>query len=168
MDYELEIMTFDNCADAYEIDRTDIPYRFVEDVPTLISTLKYGADNNLAGHAFLAKLDGNTIATIMLGEGITGPADPVELQNRPFYRLMFFVIDKRYRGQGYGTKILEDAIGRIYDEFGERPILLEVQKENEAAAQFYERNGFRKTTYKIGDDRYFVRNTDEEEKTEYE
>ena len=157
MDIQLEIMTFDNCSDAYEIDRTDIPYEFVEDVPTLIGTLEYGADNKLIGHAFLVKHDGNNIGTIMLGEGIVGDADPFELQNRPFYRLMFFVIGKRYRSQGIGARVLEEAIRRIYGEFGERPVLLEVREENVAAAKFYERTGFWKTKYKIDDDYYFVR-----------
>ena len=157
MNFELVVMTFDNCEEAYEIDRTDIPYKYVEDVPTLIETLEYGAENNLIGHAFLVKMDGKSIATIMIGEGRVGDADPFELQNRPFYRLMFFVVDKRYRNLGFGTGILEEAINSIYSEYGKRPILLEVQEENEGAARFYERNGFIQTSYKIGDDYYFVR-----------
>ena len=44
-----------------------------------ISTLKYGADNNLIGHAFLAKLYGNTIATIMLDEDIKRAKDFIEI-----------------------------------------------------------------------------------------
>ena len=120
MNFELEVMTFDNCDKAYEIERSDIPYKFVEDVPTLIDTLEYGAENDLIGHAFLAKVDDKAVATIMIGEGIVGDADPFELQDRPFYRLMFFVVDKRYRGQGIGTEILEESIKRIYSEYGER------------------------------------------------
>ena len=50
-------------------DRSDIPYKFVEDVPMLISTLEYGAENDLIGHAFLVKTEGKAIATIMIGEG---------------------------------------------------------------------------------------------------
>ena len=153
----LEELTFENIDKAYEIDRADIPYDFVEDVPTLAEILKYGAENALIGHAYLAVYDGKPIGTIMLGEGIVGDADPDELQDRPFYRLMFFVIDKNYRGQGLGAKIMEEAISRIYDEFGERPILLEVQEDNKNAARFYEKNGFTRTTYKVGNDYYFVR-----------
>ena len=81
IDIEIDVMTFENCEKAYEIDRSDIPYNYVEDVPTLIRTMEYG----------------------------------------------------------------------------ERPILLEVQQENESAARFYERNGFKRTSYRIEDDYYFVR-----------
>ena len=156
---ELELieLTFDNINKAYEIDRTDIPYDFVEDVQTLSDIMKYGSDNNLIGHAYLAEYGGKPIGTIMLGEGIVGDADPEELQNRPFYRLMFFVLDKNYRGNGLGAEMMEEAISRIYKEFGERPILLEVQQSNEKAARFYEKNGFIKTTYSVGNDNYFVR-----------
>ena len=59
MNFELDVMTFDNCEEAYGIDRSDIPYKFVEDVPMLISTLEYGAENDLIGHAFLGYLSGN-------------------------------------------------------------------------------------------------------------
>ncbi|MBO4846120.1 MAG: GNAT family N-acetyltransferase [Lachnospiraceae bacterium] len=157
MNITLEEMSFDNCQKAYDIDRSDIPYSFVEDVDTLISTLRYGAENDLIGHAYLAKYDDRYIATIMIGEGISGDADPLEVQNIPFYRLMFFVIDKSYRGQGLGTAILNEAIDRIYQEFGKRPLVIEVQNENENAARFYERNGFVKTKYTVGDDRYYIR-----------
>ena len=150
-------LTFENIDKAYEIDRTDIPYDYVEDVQTLADIMKYGADNNLIGHAYLAEYGGKPIGTIMLGEGIVGDADPAELQNRPFYRLMFFVLDKDYRGNGLGTEMMEEAISRIYSEFGKRPILLEVQQNNEKAARFYEKNGFMKTTYSVGNDNYFVR-----------
>ena len=157
MNLTLEEISFDNCEKAYEIDRSDIPYSFVEDVDTLIETLKYGAENDLIGHAYLAKYDEKYIATIMIGEGIVGDADPLEVQNRPFYRLMFFVIDRAYRGKGFGTMILNEAIARIYSEFGKRPVVIEVQKENENAARFYLRNGFVKTKYTVEDDRYYIR-----------
>jgi ribosomal protein S18 acetylase RimI-like enzyme len=93
----------------------------------------------------------------MIGEGLVGDKDPEEVQERPFYRLMFFVLDKAYRGQSLGSKVLEAAISRAYEDFGVRPIVLEVQKDNENAARFYERNGFTRTSYRVGDDYYFVR-----------
>ena len=157
MNYELEIMTFDNCEKAYEIDRSDVPDEFVEDVQTIKSALEFGAENNLIGHAFLVKIDDKAAATIMIGEGLVDEEDPDELKIRPFYRLMFFVVDKKYRNFGLGSKIIEDAIERIYNEYGERPILISVHKENERAARFYERNGFIRTSYKYDDDIYFVR-----------
>lgn len=150
-------MNFDNCDKAYEIDRSDISYSFVEDVPTLIDILEYGAENDLIGHAFMVMVNDRCVGTIMIGEGLVGDKDPEEVQERPFYRLMFFVLDKAYRGQGLGSKVLEAAISRAYEDFGVRPIVLEVQKDNENAARFYERNGFTRTSYRVGDDYYFVR-----------
>ena len=157
MEFELVKMNFDNCDKAYEIDRSDIPYSFVEDVPTLIDILEFGAENDLTGHAFMVMVNDRCVGTIMIGEGLVGDKDPDEVQERPFYRLMFFVLDKEYRGQGLGSKVLEAAISRAYEDFGERPIVLEVQKNNENAARFYERNGFERTSYRVGDDYYFVR-----------
>ena len=157
MEFELVKMSFDNCDKAYEIDRSDIPYSFVEDVPTLIDILEYGAENDLIGHAFMVMVNDRCVGTIMIGEGLVGDKDPEEVQDRPFYRLMFFVLDKAYRGQGLGSKVLEVAISRAYEDFGVRPIVLEVQKDNENAARFYERNGFTRTSYRVGDDYYFVR-----------
>lgn len=157
MEFELVKMNFDNCEKAYEIDRSDIPYSFVEDVPTLIDILEYGAENDLTGHAFMVMVDDRCVGTIMIGEGLVGDKDPDEVQERPFYRLMFFVLDKEYRGQGLGSKVLEAAISRAYEDFGVRPIVLEVQKDNENAARFYERNGFTRTSYRVGEDYYFVR-----------
>lgn len=157
MNIELEKITFDNCERAYEIDRSDIPYAFVEDVPTLIEILKYGAENELIGNAFLVKSDDRCIGTIMLGEGLVGEMDPDEVQDIPFYRLMFFVLDKAYRGKGIGSEVMEKAIEITFNDFGKRPIVLEVQKDNEKAAHFYECNGFERTNYRVGDDFYFMR-----------
>ena len=157
MDYELEEITFDNVEKAYEIDRTDIPEAFVDGVPNLIENLEYGRDHNCIGHAFLINKDGRTIGTILLGEGIVWETDPPELNETPFYRLVFFVLDKNYRGQGIGEKVLEETIQRVYEDFGECPILLGVHKDNEAAARFYERHGFTKTPYMENQDCYYMR-----------
>lgn len=152
-----EKMTFDNAEKAYEIDRSDIPYSTVEDVPTLINTLKFGAEYDLIGHAFLISTNGKYIGTIMMGEGIFCDTDPEQFEDIPFYRIMFFVLDKDHRSKGYGSRIIEETIRRVYDEYGERPILLEVQEDNEDAMRFYENNGFVKTKYMEGDDYFFVR-----------
>lgn len=56
-DFTLEDLTFENCNKAYEIDRSDISDDFVDDVPTLIATLKFGFENKLKGHAYLITKD---------------------------------------------------------------------------------------------------------------
>lgn len=42
-----------------------------------------------------------------LTEAIEWETDPPEMKREPFYRLMGFVIDKKYRGKGIGSKALE-------------------------------------------------------------
>lgn len=79
------------------------------------------------------------------------------MSSEPFYRLMGFVVDKRFRGKGIGGKVLEMAISRVYEEFGERPIALGCHKDNHLAAKFYINHGFRKTAYMEGDDIYYLR-----------
>lgn len=82
---------------------------------------------------------------------------PEEMKGVPFYRLMGFVIDKRYRNNGIGGCVLESEIKRIYDEFGVRPIALGVHKDNMGAERFYLRHGFRKTESMEGNDDYYLR-----------
>ena len=158
MDFILEDLTFENCDKAYEIDRTDIPNAFVDDVPTLIDTLKFGYENKLKGHAFLITKDNRAIGTILLGTGLYCDTDPQELKDKPFYRLVFFVLDKNFRGKDLGSKILKTTIENVYNDFGKHPIVLGVHKDNEKAARFYLKNGFTKTSCMDGDDYCFIRN----------
>ncbi|MBO4650664.1 MAG: GNAT family N-acetyltransferase [Clostridiales bacterium] len=157
MDYELVEITFDNVEKAYEIDRSDIPEAFVDGVPNLIENLEYGRDHKCIGHAFLINKDERTIGTILLGEGIFWDTDPLDLKDRDFYRLVFFVLDKNYRSRGIGAKVLEETVKRVYQDFGECPIVLGVHKDNKDAARFYERHGFKKTDFMEGNDYYYIR-----------
>ena len=162
MDITLEPLTFENCNRAYEIDRSDIPDAFVDNVPTLIETLKFGFENNLKGHAFLITKDAHAIGTILLGEGLFCPNDPKELKAHPFYRLVFFVLDKNFRSQGYGSQIIETTIKKVFTDFGKRPIILGVHKDNKKAEKFYLNHGFVKTSYIDEDDFCFILNSDDE------
>ena len=158
IDFTLENLTFENCSRAYEIDRSDIPDDFVDDVPTLIDTLKFGFENNLKGYAFLITKDGKPIGTILLGEGLFCENDPQEVKDKPFYRLVFFVLDKNFRGKGLGKQILEKTIETVYKDFGRHPVVLGVHKDNEKAFKFYLKNGFVKTSYMNGDDYVMIKN----------
>ena len=75
----------------------------------------------------------------------------------PFYRLMGFVLDRKFRNLGIGGQALELAIESVYCEFGKRPIALGVHRDNSGAERFYLRHGFRKTAYMEGNDYYFLR-----------
>mgnify|MGYP002508501667 CR=1 FL=1 len=48
--------------------------------------------------------------------------DPAEMKGTPFYRLMGFVIDRRYRNGGIGSYVLEKVIRECYQEFGIRSV----------------------------------------------
>ena len=158
IDFILENLTFENCSRAYEIDRSDIPDNFVDDVPTLIATLRFGFENNLKGYAYLITKDGQAIGTILLGEGLFCENDPQEVKDKPFYRLVFFVLDKNFRGKGLGKQILEKTTEAVYKYFGKHPVVLGVHKDNKKALQFYLKNGFIKTSYMDGDDYVMIKN----------
>lgn len=158
MELIFEDLTFENCEEAYKIDRSDIPEDFVDGVPTLIETLRFGYAHELIGHSYLLRDGEKPIGTILLGQGLYCEGeDPPEMEDTPFYRLVFFVLDKGFRGQGLGTEILAGTIRRVFGDFGERPIVLGVHKDNAKAMRFYERNGFTKTPYTEGNDLVFVR-----------
>ena len=92
-----------------------------------------------------------------MGEAIPWETDPEEMKAEPFYRLMGFVIDSQYRGQGIGGKVLEMVIDAIYGEYGVRPIALGVHKDNHGAARFYERHSFVGVDAMEGNDWYYIR-----------
>ena len=154
---QYEELTHKNYADAQEIDRDDIPEAFVDTIATLMDITEYGVKHQCIGHTFLVRKDGKCIATILLGEAIPWETDPPRVKSEPFYRLLGFMIDKKYRNRGYGGIILEETIRRVYLEFGRRPIVLGCHKENWKAARFYERHGFVKTDYMERNDTYYIR-----------
>ena len=157
MEIRFEELTHENYHEACEIDRKDIPEAFVDSAATLLSITDYGVEHHCIGHTFLVRLDGRCIGTILLGEAIPWETDPPQVREQPFYRLMAFVIDRKYRGKGLGGQILEAAVDRVYREFGVRPIVLGCHKENKRAASFYEKHRFAKTDYTEKEDCYYLR-----------
>jgi ribosomal protein S18 acetylase RimI-like enzyme len=59
-----------------------------------------------------------------------------------FFQINVFALDQRYLNMGFGSEILEFLCQRLIDNFGQE-IELSVEKNNEAAIQFYLKNGFR-------------------------
>ncbi len=158
MNLRFEELDHNNLNRARMIDRSDISEDFVDTVDTLMELTDYGVKHKCIGHTFLISADDRPISAILLGEAIPWETDPPEVKETPFYRLMGFVIDKDYRGQGLGKTILVETIRRVYSDFGERPIVLGCHKDNLQAAGFYERSGFTKTDYSEGNDIYYIRN----------
>ena len=157
MDIELKELTHKNFALASRIDRSDISENFVDNINTIMEYTNYGIEHCCIGHTFAIIKNDVYIGLIMLGEAIEWETDPPEMKSVPFYRLMGFVIDKKYRGKGIGGKALEMTIAEVYKDFGVRPIALGCHKENELAAKFYIKHGFKKTKYMEHNDIYYLR-----------
>ncbi len=160
MNIEFEELTNQNVELARGIDRSDISPKFVDDLNTIMEYTNYGVEHHCIGHTFVIKKNDIYVGLVMLGEAIEWETDPPEMKSEPFYRLMGFVIDKKYRGKGIGGRALEMAIAEVYKDFGVRPIALGCHKENKLAAKFYIKHGFKKTKYMEGNDIYYLRYPD--------
>lgn len=153
----LEVLSASNMESILAIRRDDISEAFVDTAETIMALTQYGLDHHCRGRTYAIRSAGVCIGVILLGEAFAWDTDPDEMRGVPFYRLMGFVLDKRYRGRGIGGQVLERVIDLIYGEFGVRPIALGVHKDNLGAARFYLRHGFRKTDVMEGDDYYYLR-----------
>ena len=153
----LELLTETNIDAVRAIHREDIPESWVDNANTLWELTQYGLAHNCIGHTYAVKQDDAYIGVILLGEAIPWETDPEEMKKEPFYRLMGFIIDNRYRSQGIGSKVLPMVIDTIYKEYGVRPIALGVHTDNQGAAKFYARHGFAPVDAMEGNDRYYIR-----------
>lgn len=153
----LELLTELNIDAVREIHRDDIPESWVDNADTIMELTQYGLEHSCIGHTYAVKYGDVYIGVILLGEAILWETDPEEMHDVPFYRLMGFVIDQRYRSHGIGGYVLELVIDSIYNEYGVRPIALGVHMDNADAARFYEKHGFRKTNAIEGNDIYYLR-----------
>ena len=153
----LEQLTHGNYSHALSIRRDDIPEEWVDTAPALMEVTDYGAEHHLIGHTYLARIGGKPVGLIMIGEALAWDTDPDEMKGKPFYRVMGFAVDKACRGKGIGGEILEQAITRVYEEFGKRSIALGVHRDNTRVGPFYERHGFKRTGVYEGNDEYYLR-----------
>lgn len=153
----LEPLTEDNIEEARSIQREDISEDFVDSVDDIMELTQYGLDHGCIGHTYAVRYEGRIIGVILLGEAIPWETDPEEAQGQPFYRLMGFVLDRRYRGGGIGTYVLNETVRRVYQEFGVRPIMLGCHRDNVDGERFWLRHGFRKTDAMEGNDCYYLR-----------
>ena len=152
-----ELLSEQNIDAVRAIDREDIPESWVDCADTLWDLTRYGLEHDCIGHTYAVKYADAYIGMILLGEAIPWETDPEEMKKEPFYRLMGFVIDRRWRGRGIGGQVLEQAIGAVYAEYGVRPIALGVHKDNREAGRFYEKHAFRPTAAMEGEDIYYLR-----------
>lgn len=153
----LELLTDSNISELRSIHRDDISEDFADTADTIIELNSYGAEHNCLGHTYVIRYKTVCIGVILLGEAIPWETDPEEMKQTPFYRLMGFVIDSRYRSLGIGDYVMEKVIDNCYSEFGVRPIALGCHKDNYRAADFYTKHGFRKTDVMEGNDFYYLR-----------
>jgi len=153
----LELLTESNIDAVRAIHREDIPFSWVDDADTLWELTQYGLNHDCIGHTYAVKFGDVYVGVLLLGEAIPWETDPEEMRREPFYRLMGFIVDNRYRSQGIGSKVLEMVVNAIYSEYGIRPIALGVHTDNHSAARFYERHGFTAVNAMEGNDRYYIR-----------
>ena len=153
----LEPLTEDNLAEARAIRRAGVPEDFVDTVDELMELTRYGLEHRCAGRTYVVRCEGACAGVILLGEAIPWDTDPEVMRGRPFYRLMGFMIDRRYRGQGLGAWALEEAVRRVYGEFGPRPIALGCHRDNGGGQRFWLSRGFSKTDAMEGEDFYYIR-----------
>lgn len=153
----LEFLTEDNLKEAQAIDRSDVGEDFVDSVDALMGLTREGLKRGYLGHTFLVRRESVCVGVLLLGEGIPWKTDPEELQGVPFYRLMGFIMDRSCRGQGIGSYAVEEAIRRIYTEYGPRPIVLGCHRDNLRGEAFWLRHGFQKTSVMEEDDYYYIR-----------
>ena len=154
---KLELLNRYNENKVKEIQRDDIPLCFAEDISYTIELSKYGEENNLRGHCYTIKYADKYVGIVLIGEAIEDGSDPIELKGTDYFRVIGFIIDKEYRGQGIGSKAFELALNEIYYEYGHVPILLECHKDNERAIRFYKKMGFRNTNILNNEDYYFIK-----------
>lgn len=153
----IELLNDDNINYLRKIQRDDISTDFVDDVDTIAEITQYGVDNGCIGDTYAIKYKSDYIGVILLGEAIEWETDPPEMKETQFYRLMGFVLDKRYRSLGIGSYVLEQVIDSCYEKYGIRPVALGCHKDNKGAAEFYLRHGFKRTKYMEGNDCYYIR-----------
>lgn len=154
---KLELLNRDNEIEVKKIQRDDISVCFAEDVSYTIDLAKYGEVHNLRGHCYTIKYAEKYIGIVLIGEAIEDDADPIELKGSGYFRIIGFIIDKEYRGQGIGSKALELALNEIYHEYGTVPILLECHKDNKRALKFYTKKGFRNTNILNKEDYFLIK-----------
>lgn len=157
MKVELEILSAANRQEVLKIDRSDIPLDYVEDISETLMQSDYGDEHHLRGHCYVVRCDGACVGVLLIGEGIPWDCDPEKIRETFFYRILGFVMDKRYRGRGVGSGAMEQAIQNIYAEYGPAPIVIECHRENTKAIAFYEKHGFRNTHFAENADFYFIR-----------
>ena len=157
LDVRLELLTEENFPQVRSIQREDVSEAFVDTADTIMELNRYGLEHHCIGHTYAIRYGDAYAGIILLGEALPWDTDPEEMRREPFYRLMGFVIDKRYRGMGIGGQALEMAIEQCYRDFGVRPIALGCHRDNHRAAAFYCRHGFRRTDAMENQDVYYLR-----------
>ena len=153
----VEVINEQNRDDVLKIDRSDISEDAVDSVQHILDLTQYGLDHGCIGHTYAIYAKQQCVGIILMGEGIPWSCDPTEVADVLFYRIMGFIMDKAARSRGIGGQVLEMVIHLMFAEFGPRPIVLGVQKDNHRAAAFYLRHGFGPTTAMDEDDQFYIR-----------
>ncbi len=148
----IELVNDQNEKELLKINRGEIPLEYVESVEYTLMLHHLGQEKELQGMCFAIQYQKEYVGIILIGEAILEDYEPVEVRYRKPFRVIGFVIDDNYRGIGIGSKAFEMILERFYEEYGNRPLLLECHERNLGAIAFYERFGFVRTGIRVGDD----------------
>lgn len=152
---QLELLNDENEQKVLAIEREDIPEQFAESMTYTIALSHYGTAHALKGFCFAIKYYETYVGLVLIGEAIENDADPVAVKGSLYFRIIGFVIDRRYRGKGIGRQALTLALQKIHCAYGNVPVILECHRDNRQAIRFYEKIGFVNTN-KLHEDNYYM------------
>lgn len=145
---ELKDITFENVNKIIQLKRMFSQRKFVEKSAVTISFAYAGINNGYPGFASAIYSDGEPVGIILIGRGPVGSNEPDILkQNENVYRLVGFLVDRRFQHRGIGREALKLALEKVkqYPEGDSLPIVLECHKKNKSAMKLYESFGFYNT-----------------------
>jgi len=132
---EITIEPFDEeKKDEINLSVDPLQYGFVTDPKEVFTNSKTDAWKNLNVKQYLILNNGEMIGSF---------ATSIDPDNFEDYSLINFLIDKKYQGQGLGSKSIRKVIEFMRAEKPGKNLTLKVVPENILAKTLYEKNGFR-------------------------
>ena len=120
---QLELLTEENLSFVRQIDRSDVPIAYVDDVATLWELTQYGTEHQLAGCTFAVKHEGQYVGALLLGEALPWETDPEEMKqllaklDRENKGLRYRIFGAIQRGEIDGFKPISKMQGyKAYEE----------------------------------------------------
>ena len=111
MDYQLEELNHNNYHRVRQINRSDIPEDYVDNVDTIMDITDYGVEHHCVGHTFAIKTNEKYIGVLLIGEALAWDTDPPEMKETPFFTTNPIVSISLIRNKWLnGRKLMERII----------------------------------------------------------